>query len=468
MSKKEWLQLIILLLFPTIILFAPALRSFFFQDDWFSFSISSISSFDQVGTFFKPVKDAVYYRPLGMQVPFFIFRTLFGLTPAPYRIFTLIVHVINGLILYLIFLKIIKNKLFSAFGALLYMTSAVHFTPMYWFATFAFVLAPTFLLTAFSLFIHKKPALLTVLLFSLGLLVNELVAVLPFLLLSWVLIFEKKRMREIWLYFATLLTYIGLRLTVFVPQVDQQYALTLNPKQILVNLRNFFLWSLNWPETISDHFSTYFSLSSEFVRNFSSELLIWSICTLVISYICIKQFLLGVRTPEKSGLRIQIFGLSWFIVSLLPVLFFKHHAFSYYSILPSVGLILLLINNSKYALGNNSNVGRVSLLILLFTMWFVASFATIKVNQVVHWAPQRARAAEKFLVTLRNVHPNIPSGSVVIAPKDERLRYALFYNIAVQIVYRDPTISTFYGSFEEYRSQFPQSEAAIIELPGLN
>lgn len=165
MEKKEaqstkwnifWFGLIILLVY---FLFRGAFSASFFQDDWFSLLISKPTSLFDIVKFFAPRIDVVYYRPLGMQLPFFINQVLAGMNPIPVRLATLAFHIINSFLVYKLVRLISKNSLLAKLSSFLYASSAIHFTVFYWAATFAFVLAPFFYISSFLFYLKQKPKL---------------------------------------------------------------------------------------------------------------------------------------------------------------------------------------------------------------------------------------------------------------------------------------------------------------------
>ena len=195
------------------LLFKSAFSSYFFQDDWFSLRISQAYSITDIFRFFLPVKGVVYYRPLGMQVPFFISQTLFGFTPLPLRIATFSIHLVNGWLVYRLLKKIIGSTSFALASAFLYATSATQMIIFYWAATIAFVLAPFFYLRSVLNFFDKKEWRSWVW-FVAGMLVNELLITLPAVVTMYALIkgkLEVKRTVKFWL---TALVYFVFRLKI--------------------------------------------------------------------------------------------------------------------------------------------------------------------------------------------------------------------------------------------------------------
>ncbi|OGG00993.1 hypothetical protein A2153_05995 [Candidatus Gottesmanbacteria bacterium RBG_16_38_7b] len=82
------------------LLFLPALTSYYFQDDWFAFSIVTGKKWSDLISFFLPPQDVIWYRPLGVQIPFFLAYTFYRFNPFPFKIMTFVFHLTNGLLVY--------------------------------------------------------------------------------------------------------------------------------------------------------------------------------------------------------------------------------------------------------------------------------------------------------------------------------------------------------------------------------
>ena len=112
-------------------LFRPTFSKYFFQDDWFSLLISRAGSIRDWLTFFVPRPDLIYYRPLGMQMPFWLLTSLFGLIPLPFKIATWLMHIVNSWLAGRIIYQVIKDRKLALFAGALYLTSTVYLTIYY-------------------------------------------------------------------------------------------------------------------------------------------------------------------------------------------------------------------------------------------------------------------------------------------------------------------------------------------------
>src|SRR3990167_8621943 len=92
-------------------LYKDAFSSYFFQDDWFSFRISNARTVADFLSFFSPRSDVIYYRPLGMQLPFFLMQRFFGLSPLPYRLLSLFTIIAASVVVYKFIDDILQHKI---------------------------------------------------------------------------------------------------------------------------------------------------------------------------------------------------------------------------------------------------------------------------------------------------------------------------------------------------------------------
>jgi len=462
----------------TFFLFLPAFKSYFFQDDWFSFSISQASTIQDFLNFFIPRSDVIYYRPLGMQIPFFLVRKLFGINPLPFKVATLLAHFLNGYIVYLLFIKLLNKRLLGLVASFLYLTSATHQIIFYWSATFAFILAPTFYFGSF-LFFAKRRNLISFGLFCLGLLINELLITIPIILTLWSWFEERQiRIRHLIHYWFVLGIYLVARFVVFGLPEGGNYSFSLNLKQPVITLRNFTLWVFNWPEEIQAQFTRIFSLNRLFLQEFASSIAIFSALTTVfiVFFILIPLFI-RVRTKRVHlNSRIILFGISWFIITSFPVLFLVSHAFTYYVPIPLFGVLLVgfglfdAYSGLKYGLRY-----KVILLCVFSALWYYSALENMRLNQLIHWAPQRADKSRFLVSRFKEKYTHVSKGAIIIVTVGgyKEYRWALGDQNAFQALLNDQTILTYFGQTSYYfadrgiidKEQQTQIEKTLYIIP---
>lgn len=427
------------------VLFQPALTSYYFQDDWFLFSISRAQNISEFFSFFLPRGDVIWYRPLGQQLPFYLSFTFFSLNPIPFKIAVFILHIINSCLVYKLLMQFIKKQEFALFGSFLYLTSNSHQIIFYWAATVSFVQAPFFYFSCLLTQIQKRNKL-SLILFILGLLSNELLITLPLILTIYSRIFKNSKNKiKPFYYWLIGGIYIVLRL-IFRPAIST-YGFIAGIKQPLITLRNFILWSFNWPEAIQDWFISFLRLNPLFINTFKPYVIVFSLVTLLFLLLFIilpLSYLLFIkkqRIPRGAN-----FGFLFFLVSLSPVLVFPNHAFSYYIPIPLFGLILFSQSLSS-AFTKNIQVSEKIILFFLVSfsiLWLTSSFFNIKLNQRIHWAYKRAKRSEILVKQILIRYPSLSSDDTVdiISKNAEEDKLVLSDQNAVRVIFGDNKIKT--------------------------
>lgn len=430
-SKKTIILIYLVLLILSYFIYKPSLSSYFFQDDWFTFKISQAKTIREFLLFFIPRTDVIYFRPLGMQVYFFIMRTLFGINPLFFRISTLLIYAFNGLLVYSLLLKFKLSRLLSFFGGVIYTTSVVTYIPFFWSATFPFVLGPTFFFLSFLFYIsqYKKRELnkmISFIFFVCGLMTLEIIIVLPLILLVWQILYSKgKHIKLLVLYLLPFIPYLYVRLFAFpVPLTD-----TYTPRfSLLSTVRSYFLWSLNWPEEIGRQMVSAFKINQEFISNFSKFVSTWFITSLIIvTVFVIAPFLLRLVNFLKSRkLRFEknsCFGLLWFFAALVPLLIFSNHTFPYYLPVPLFGLLLYFTSEINFLFNKITFLSQIKiiLLTLLAIVWIFSSVTTMQFNQLTYWAPRRALQVEEMVGKAIKLVPKNSESIVLIESNDYKL-----------------------------------------------
>ncbi len=440
-------------IFMSGFLYKDALNAYFFQDDWFSLWISNAKSITDFINFFVPRSDVIYYRPLGMQVPFFIIRNLFGVNPIPFHLLTFTTHAIN-IILVFVLIRLLKKDLFVAsLSAFMYGVSAAHYIPAFWSATYAFVLGPTFFFLSYIFYLlseQKKDRMYDILaLFSflVGLLVNEMVIVVIPILLIYQIYARKFAWKKILPYLFPVLFIILLRFIVFTPSGGSSYRLALE-KDVLNNLRGYLLWSFNWPEEMKAQFMNFWKINPVFIREFQDYFWVFAVTLGVSLFMFFLAPILLVGSSWKNYLRLAVFSFLWFVVGLLPVLFFTQHTFSYYLPISLVGLIYFSVSSFRYLVDKVNRLNKVCALavVIIFTLnWTVSALFAVDFNSKIHWAPRRAKVSHALVERAKQYYPadKLESNFIHVRPSSES-KLSLNDQDAFRVIYDNDDIVTIY------------------------
>ncbi|RJR29520.1 hypothetical protein C4564_02175 [Candidatus Microgenomates bacterium] len=436
-------------IFLVVALYYPSFTSYFFQDDWFSFWISRVHSVGDFFALFLPRNDVIYYRPLGMQVPFFLVRALFGLNPLPFRIATLVVHLANGWLVYKLLNNFISSKRLATVGSVLYLTSATHFTVFYWAATFAFVLGPFFYFASFLTFVQKKKRV-SFALFVIGFFVNEMIMTLPAILMMYLLLRnEISRWKETIVYWIGTFGYVIFRFTIAKFPTSGGYVIQTNIVQLVRNTKAYILWALNWPDEIQFQFVSFFKLNAEFIRNFAPLVNILTTLSLffLVLFFLIPIILLTKNKNVMSIVKPVLFGCLWFLIALSPVLYFANHYYAYYVPIALVGLLTAALFSFKKGWGQVSVIAKL-LLSAFVIIWIISSWHTLDISQDIHWVTRRAKISEKLTRELRQTYQALPQGATVVFTEaiSDEYKWAMGDQYGVKTLYDDGTLNTIFGS----------------------
>lgn len=180
-----------------------------FKSDFFSKSYEG-STFEKGG----------YYRPLVM-VLYTLEYHLWGKHASGYHFVSILLHLSNVLLVYLLFQKLFQDRSVSFLGALLFASHPLQSEAVSYCPSRGDLLATLFTLSTFLASLSKRRFLRTLspMFFLFALLSKEAAVILPFLLLGYGLSFGLRRNRE-WLFsqlccWTLLFLYALLRLTAF-------------------------------------------------------------------------------------------------------------------------------------------------------------------------------------------------------------------------------------------------------------
>jgi hypothetical protein len=451
MKKNVTLLLLVLICFITLFLNSNSFNGYFFQDDWFSFQISHIRTISQFLSFFIPRTDVIYYRPLGMQIPFFLMQNIFKLNSTPYHLIIFLTQFVNIILVYYLIKLLSKNVFSGLFASFLYATSTTHYILYYWFATYAFLLAPAFFLSSFICFLKSAKNInwyiLSIIFFILGLFTNELIITFGGILLLYALLCDRTKIKRTIPFLIISALFVFLRFKFFMPPAHGAYGISLG-KEIIQNLKFYIFWSTNWSEMITEQLSKMFVFQAEFVREFSqitnitvySFFIHWFVCILII----FGNFLID----KKNTVKLLSFGLLWYFIGLLPVILFSNHRFAYYLPISLVGIFLVIGKFfSKLFIYKKGKYTYYVLpfLIVLSINWVTIAYTTIRFNKVAHWAPRRAEISKEIIQKSISLYPYGIKGeySFHIQPSSEN-KLALNDQDGLQVYFSNPYIHTVY------------------------
>ena len=454
-SKFHIYILLLLIILVSGLLYKNSFTAYFFQDDWFSLRMSNAKNIQEVIAFFIPRSDVVYYRPLGMQIPFYILHRLFGLNSIPYHILIFLTHSVNICLIFFLIKLFTKKNFIPLLVSYLYSISLIHYIPFYWFATYAFVFGPTlFFLTfiLFKLFIDNKKKIyyfLSLITFLIGLLINEMLLPFPVILFSHLWIFGKKSLiKKVFPFIYLDISYLLIRFNLSELTKADDYKLNIG-WVTLNNFKTYLLWSFNWPEEMRNQFISFWKINPQFIIDFQFYFYIFLISLIVNIILLVIIPICFLKENNFSRIKKTIkFSLIWFIAGLLPVIFFSKHFFSYYLPISFVGLflgVIVLFDNLITKIYKLHMKLAYLLTSLLVVNWMVSVIVASDFNQKIHWAPRRSKISKQLIQSIISEFPekSLLAKNILVPLTDENT-LALNNQDGLKVYFSDEEINTVY------------------------
>jgi hypothetical protein len=164
----------------------------------------------------------------------------------------------------------------------------------------------------------------------------------------------------------------------------------------------YSLWGFNIPETFLDFVGPGLKINQNLFLYWSKEVVpilsVFSLQTLPFIIISLRIFKSSVY--RKNVISTLIFGILWFVISLLPVAFLPLHKFAFYLTLPLIGLVLVIarfLTSVKY---------NKYMAFLFIAAWTILSVLTLNHTVNTHWITQGESISRRVLLFFNN-HPEV-------------------------------------------------------------
>ena len=326
------------------------------------------------------------YRPI-VTLTYFVDYFLWRLNPSGYHLTNILIHSVNVVLLYLLFLSLSLDRGIAFFSAVFFAVHPVQAEAVNAISFREDLLVVFFLFPAFLLFlrISKLPGidkvkrltlyLISIVFYQLALLSKEMAVTFPLFLIGYYFCFADIKQRQernlfIYLFSGYVLVTIGYLFLYFGPFSNPNPSTILAPSffirlLIIPKVLVHYLWLILIPyELNADHVIKFSSSLSEFSVWFPMLLLLG---IGVVSFMLFKRY------------RKEMFGLWWFFAGLLPVMnivpIFNVMA-ERYLYLPFAGLSLFFstsliylyrwkVSNLKFQLVRMAFVAVVGLLVVV-------------------------------------------------------------------------------------------------------
>lgn len=455
--KNQWIFPLILIC--SLILFAPSFNYYFFQDDWFVLNWVRTQNF---WSFFDLRTDIIYWRPLTMPVFFALGNFLFGLNPLGYHFVVFIFHLINSILIYELFKNLKISDNFSKFAAFIYATSAFHFIGLSWISTASYIIGPTFILSTILFFLKRKLKT-SLAFFLLSLASSEFsLVIIPLLLL--LVPKTKKTIIKLLPFLAFTAFYLVLRFIIFPIPANGQYEIGLSLK-IITNVFWYFAWTFN----VAEKFSSIFFISN----SHAYPGLFFSFAKyLALPTILIAAFLVAL-VFSKVKISKLIFSTLWFLIGILPVIFVPLHIYPIYLAIASIGPIFAF----TLALEKFSQKNYL-LPILIGTIWFLSSLATLAFTRQNHWIANEQAISNSYINFTQKINPNPGKNSVFVfrpatldfakrnnftlVETEDNVKQALNNQDAIKVVFGGKALRSIYLNWQQNINVDPSSQLTEI------
>ncbi|MBI3282927.1 hypothetical protein HYZ70_02520 [Candidatus Curtissbacteria bacterium] len=434
-------RLFLLLTVPAaVILFYPSLNYYFFQDDWFVINWVQDSDFLSL---FKFRTDIIYWRPLSMPIFFKATGLAFNFNPLFFHLLTFIFHITNSALIYLLFRELKFAKRIAAFIALLYATASFHFIPLSWLSTSSYVLGPTFIFSALIFFLKNRLAI-SFALFLIGLLCSEFI--LTFIPVAVLLSQKfKKGFFALIPFIAVALVYLTARFVVFPLPSQGQYELVIAPK-IITNLFWYFVGSFNMPEALSTVF--YFTHLRE---SLAAAAQFWKYFSLPILLVAATAAIFKAAVTIKQS----VVAVGLFLAGIFPVILLPFHFYPMYVVVASLGIFFALA-----ASFGKLKSWQAPAMVTYSLIWFISSFLTLSFTRTNHWLVNQQAISKAYVTYAKSAVFDPPAGSaflfrypsiefsqkhgLTIVQNEQNIRQALNDQDAMQVIYKDKSLMSFY------------------------
>ena len=376
-----------LLFLLVLILFKNAFSMQFFRDDFFFLKISDAKSFSDFINFFSPIR-TYSYKPLASEV-FYFFLISIGKNIFIGHLLVFSVYFIGLYYLKKTIMLLTNNNLFSRLTVFFYAISFIHVFQLFLFATFQEVMLFTCIVLSFYYY-QKNKTLLNLLFFLVALLSKETAILFIVFLTAFEFVCKKNTFIK---KFPSLVANIILAaIFLFVYKYSLSHVTLLdnyklhfnNPKLIVNNSMWYFLWSLGFPNFLSDVFRSFpFRPLPDFWKAFASPEFKIYFYSLITYYLVFFVFI-SIYIVKNAYKIVKIFkdfsySLVSFFIFLGPILLFSHKWMDRLT-LPLIFIILLKSYFVFLFISSKEKLFKIFafIIIFLFIFW---NFFGIKVHE---------------------------------------------------------------------------------------
>jgi hypothetical protein len=394
-----------------MLIYVPAAGNFFIGDDftwlrWAALSVNPLSYFTE--------SDGFFFRP-GAKIYFDLMYNAFWLNPAVYHLVSIGLHFLIAVLFFLLSKKIFRNTLLAVFSSIGFLVLSGYSETVLWISATGHLFTALFGLLGLLLFIKWEDTrrtfyyLLSFVSFALALLFHELGVVLPLLVLAYRLkdnewslrsFIEQIKKSDFLFLFIPVAFYLILRLLANSHWFsgDYNYDLFKLPFNFVGNLLGYGAISFLGPSVLAAY---------EGIRTLLRENILLSLVLVTVGIALLFVIVRATKSLfDNKEKRILFFGLSFFVISLLPYLGLGNITLRY-SYLATMGVIFILvilfrkIYGFLLTSGRNIALPSITLLLLLYGLFHLISFQ----QSAADWAGASFRV-KNFFVSFDSYYRN--------------------------------------------------------------
>lgn len=429
------------------VVYWPSLRHFFSQDDFV---------FLERASRVRGIKDFVilwlapdhFYRPVPRVGFFVVAYQLFGLNAWGFHALSLLVHIANAVLLLVLLVRLTGKRAVAVFAGFIYATHAsIPFLAVYWVSGVHDLSVTLWTLLALLMYLSFRESGRTVSLMlslaagMLALLSKEMAVTLPALVVVTEIAYLHVRHEPIrpvrvlssgLLYALLVSSFLVLRAqkaSVFIP-TEGPYGWDVTLGTALKNL-------------------TAFVTDAVYLRTWAAscppcQFLIWSVLALLVG---------ATLLVHPRAVVPVLFGLSWFLITLVPTLFLSQRIYSYYAYLPLAGMVTALATCLWHWIRWTSNMLRTRNglhfasgylgLVLAMTLWLPLSVGArqLKTRQDPAGILSKSVLARQVATEVQLLYPTLPPGSTLyVVGVTERDIWALGHGSLFRLYYPETNV----------------------------
>jgi hypothetical protein len=257
------------------------------------------------------------------------------------------------------------------------------------------------------------------------------------------------------------IVYLFLRMKVFRTIGGDSYIWDFGLKKALNTTMWYGFWSIGIPEFMVD----YVGSGLKVVPKFFSDFGIWAkIFLSEIGFLFLSILGLIIFGIKKIGKKLEkfVWGILFFGVSLLPVIFLPWHKFSHALTLPLIGMAIIL--GEIYSLNKNK----------FLKIFFLVAFLILNLSSIYnlnqkHYSVTRGEISRKVFDYFNQNYPEYPENKSFVFVNDtdpeakqwgssKQIAYALSSSDFFKVFYKNKNVKVYY---EDLDTDIPENSIRL-------